>query len=113
MSEIIDLASGRYLNESAIREYALQCSKECRAGKFTRVGSEFIDEVKADVEAVVRSMRALHSTLDKPAVATTAVFLTGALLDKVSIELNNVTARIIQRKVERQPSRGQTLSRTR
>jgi hypothetical protein len=113
MLEILDIASGRYLNEAAIREHALACSKSFRAGKFTRVGSDFIEEVKADVEALVRSIRALHPTLTHEQMATENVFLTGALSDKVTIELNHVVARIIQRKVERQPSCGVTLSRTR
>jgi hypothetical protein len=113
MSEILDLASGRYLNESAIREHALACSKACRNGKFTRVGQEFIDEVKADVEALVRKLRNEHPTLTHPQQITSLVFPTGALTAKVEEAISEVIARIIQRKVERQPSCGCTLSRTR
>lgn len=113
MSEILDLASGRYLNESAIREHALACSKACKCGKFTRVGADFVDEVKADVEALVRKLRNEHPTLVHPQLPCESVLLTGALSDKVMEVINEVTARIIQRKVERQPSCGVTLGRTR
>lgn len=113
MSEILDLATGRFLNESAIREHALACAQACRAGKFTRVGQAFIDEVKADVEAIVRELRTKANCLTHPEQKTSSVFLTGALSDKVATELNYVVARIIQRKVERQPSCGCTLGRTR
>lgn len=113
MSEILDLASGRYLNETAIREHALACSKACKGGRFTRVSQEFLDEVAADVEALIRELRSKHSTLVFPEQPTTFVFTTRALSDKIASELNTVIARITQRKVERQPSCGQTLKRTR
>lgn len=114
-SEELDLATGRFLNESAIRQHALECSRQFRAGKFTRVGQDFLDEVQADVEALVRELRnkyppTLHAALE-PAENTCAV--TGALLDKVKAELNRAICRLIQNKVQRQPTVGVTLSRTR
>lgn len=113
MSEILDLASGRYLNESAIRQHALECSKACRAGKFTRVGQDFLDEISADVEALVRKLRNEHPTLTNPQLSCSFVFLTANLRDKLGAEMNSVIARLVQRKVERQPSCGCTLGRTR
>lgn len=110
--EIIDIASGRYLNESALRAHALACSKAYRAGKFTRVGQPFIDEVKADVEALVRELRNKYATLH-PVLLPENTCGTGVLSDKVMAEFNNAIGRIIQNKVQRQPSCGVTLARTR
>lgn len=111
-NEPLDLSSGRWLNETAIRTYALDCSKNCRNGKFTRVGEEFIDEVKADVEALLRELRSKHSQLNFPPVPVFN-FVTGNIEERISLILNEVIGRIVQRKVERQPSRGVTLGRTR
>lgn len=115
LNEPLDLASGRYLNEAAIRNHALECSRRFRAGRFTRVGQEFIDEVKADIESIVRELRSKCAvTLDEPLEpAAKTCCVTCALLDKVHTELNRLVCRVIQNKVKRQPSVGVTLSRTR
>lgn len=111
--EILDLATGRYLNESAIREHALKCSATYRASRFTRVGEYFIEEVKADVEALVRNLRSKHQTLHPALPLENTTFITGALCDKVMGEMNSMIGRLIQSKVQAQPSCGKTLSRTR
>lgn len=115
-NEILDLASGRYLNESAIHEYALRCSKQFKAGKFTRVSQDFIDEVKADVEAWVRAIRKQWSTFSpfegEPEGGQLA-FTTGALCEKIMPELNDAVARLIKNKVWKHPSCGKTLGRSR
>jgi hypothetical protein len=108
----------RLVNESAIKEYALKCSAKFRAGKFKRVGSEFMDEVKADVEAAVRHLRGKYTTpVHEPLYTQDGhecpKFATGNLLDKFEREVNEAIARIVQAKVQAQPSCGQTLSRTR
>jgi hypothetical protein len=112
-----DAFSTRDVNESAIKEYALKCSAKFRAGKFKRVGSEFMDEVKADVEAVVRSLRTKYTPpIHAPlyiAEGQCPSFATGNLMAKFEAEVNEAIARIIQSKVQVQPSCGQTLSRTR
>lgn len=102
----------RELNESAIRAYALDCSSKFRAGKFKRVSEEFLQEIEADVEAIIRKLRIqgpepFHAPL--PALD----FVTGAMGKKACEILNEVIARVIQNKVMRQPSVGVTLSRTR
>lgn len=111
--EPLDLASGRYLNESAIREHALKCSAAYRANRFTRVGEDFIEEVKADVEMLVRNVKSKFNTLHPTLPAENTTFTTGALGDKVMGELNNAIGRLIQNKVQSQPSCGKTLGRTR
>ena len=112
----LDLSSGRFLNESAIRQHALLCSQNFRAGKFTRVGQDFIDEVKADVEAAVREIR-YKAKVREPWTplepSDNSCFLTGALCDKLAVEMNYLIGRIIQNKVQHQPSCGCTLGRTR
>lgn len=113
--EPLDLSSGRFLNETAIRDHALECSKRCKGGKFTRVGQDFIDEVKADAEGLIRELRAKFPTgiFDPIEPGENSSCLTGAYVDKVKVELNRALCRLIQLKVQRQPSVGKTLSRTR
>lgn len=115
MNEIIDLASGRFLNESAIRNHALRCSAKFKCNRFTRVGQDFLDEVSADVEAWLRELRNKYPTRIfeplEPDEKTSCV--TGALCDKIGVELNYAICRLIQLKVQSQPSCGKTLSRTR
>lgn len=109
--------STRDVNESAVKDYALECSKQFRAGKFKRVGADFMDEVKADVESVVRGLRTKYSAgMHPPLHIKTGEcprFATGNLMDKFEAEVNEAIARIIQGKVQAQPSVGQTLGRTR
>lgn len=110
----VDLASMRYLNESAIKSHALECSRVCRAGKFTRVGQPFIDEVVADVENIVRDIKCRGQRESvHPPVTTESEFVTGALLEKIRVVLNERIAKIIQNKIQSQPSLGCTAGRTR
>lgn len=112
-NDTLDLASGRYLNESAIRAHALRCSQNFRNGKFTRVGFDFIDEVKTDVECLVRELRGKAKTQLHEPLESTERFITGALMEKVELELDRVIARMIQNKMQRQPSCGCTAGATR
>lgn len=105
-------STGRLLNESAIRKHALECSKRFRAGKYTRVGEEFLNEVIADVESLVRELRARYSNTVHPAMPPESNFVTGALMDKIAEELNNTIGRLVQNKVQKQTV-GKTLTRTR
>ena len=102
------------LNESAINEYALLCSKLYRAGKFTRVGKDFRDEVYTDVEFIIRKLRSEYrETLHPPVTIPESGFVKGVVLDKIKAELNLTIGRCIQSKVQRQPTVGCTLGRTR
>lgn len=113
--ETIDLASGRFLNETAIRDHALRCSARFKSNRFTRVGQDFIDEVRTDVEALIRELRNRQQTkmFEPLEPDENTCCLTGALRDKVAVELNRLICRLIQNKVQSQPSCGKTLSRTR
>lgn len=101
------------LNITAIKKHALACSVARKNGRFTRVGQEFIEEVEADVEAIVRKVLATgYITFGLP-VKTEEIFVTGALADRMKEVLNTAVAQIIENKVARQPSVGCTLGRTR
>lgn len=114
------------LNETAIREHALRCSKLYRAGKFTRVGGDFMQEVSDDVESFLRKIRNEYQTLH-PALSQNApidrnpgsesdpelAIIKGYFLERVESELNRWLCRLIQNKVQRQPTVGVTLGRTR
>lgn len=111
------LKAERPLNISEIKRYALDCSVKNRAGVFERVGEEFLIEVAADVEDWVRKLRGdrptLHPVVFEANEEDCPQFVTGELLDKVKAELNGMIARMIQNKVQRHPSCGKTLKRTR
>lgn len=101
------------INESALKRHALECSKANRSGRFTRVGADFISEVEAEVEALVRDLRNTRFPVQVNApLATEECFVKEALLEKVKDALNQAIARIIQQRVQRQPSVGTTLGRT-
>lgn len=101
------------LNISAVKKHALACSVANRGAKFSRVGQDFIDEVCAEVEALVRELNVRFPVKERDIVCTPEVFVTGPLLEKLRDPLNAAIARIIQNKVQRQPSVGVTLGRTR
>ena len=115
--ETLDLSSGRFLNESALRYHALRCSARFKGNRFTRVGQDFLDEVSADVEAILRELRSKHPTkqtgFDPLEPDENSSCVTGALSAKVATELNRLICRLVQLKVQRQPSVGKTLGRTR
>ena len=109
MTEETAIATLRILNESALRSFALKCSNEIRAGKFDRVGADFIEMVQADLESTIRRLRFEHPLAETPVDQETLRFVTGALLEKLEPILNEMVARIIQRRVRRHPSLGKTL----
>lgn len=112
-NEPLDLSTGRHFNDSAIREHALACSVAIKGGKFTRVGQDFIDEVHADIESIIRDWNNKFPLNNHAPVSSDATFTTGALMARVQEALNGAVRRLVQRKVEVQPSCGKTLSRTR
>lgn len=55
-----------FLNRAAVRRFALQLSKDTRAGKFTRVSEQFLIDVNAAIAATVR-----HRVHSAPSVGKT------------------------------------------
>jgi hypothetical protein len=115
IDEPLDFSTLRYLNETALCDHALRCSARFRANHFTRVGQDFIDEVKADVERMVRELRGKFPTVmnDPLQVDEKISFTTGLLCGRIEAEMNAAIGRLIQNKVQRQPTVGKTLRRTR
>lgn len=107
------------LNQTALRGHALAVSKTYKRGRFTRVGQDFIDEVEADVEAAVRKIiiqsPASPDPLDPRSTQQLVLddFLTPDLRKKLLGEFNRLVGRIIQNKIQAQPSVGCTAGRTR
>lgn len=101
------------LNISAIKKHALACSVAIRNGRFTRVGQDVIDELEGDVEALVREIKGKYPVLIHSEVFVNDTFITGALIEKIKVELNAAIGRLIQNKVGKQPSVGVTIGRTR
>lgn len=95
------------INRSAVKAYALKISAERRAGKFTRVGEDFLTRIEADVEASIRQVGLELSNPVKP--ADDREFITGSALDKVREKLNERTRAIVNSAVMRHPSLGCTL----
>jgi hypothetical protein len=52
-----------FLNRSAVHEYALHVSATERAGKFTRVGADFLDRIEDKVRALVRAEVKSHPSV--------------------------------------------------
>jgi hypothetical protein len=111
------------LNQAAIKEFALRCSKAYRAGKFTRVGEDFIQECLDDVECLLREIRNKYNTLHPalgqgsslalPGEEDNVFIVKGAFKDRLETIFNQAICRMIQNKVQRQPTVGVTLGRTR
>lgn len=101
----------RILNQTAVREHALECSKKIRGGKFSRVSESFIAEIQLEVESLIRSFESrfpakTHGDVD-PQI--NFGFSTRQLFAKLQPILDRAIGRLIQRKVEQHPSVGSTL----
>lgn len=114
-----------HFNETAIKDFGLRCSKIYRAGKFTRTGQDFLDELYIDIENVLRELRnkginTIHPALGQGQAASPTDptpddvhLIKGAFLEVLETVFNQMICRMIQTKVQKQPTVGCTLSRTR
>jgi hypothetical protein len=101
----------RIMNVAAVKTTALGFSKKFRAGKFERVGSDFLEEVEADIESIVRMInntQPAEEIKDIPAMT----FVSGAFMEKIETAINALVMRKIYAKVKRHPTVGKTLGRT-
>jgi len=97
--------------ESNVREYALACSKANRAGKFKRVSQEFLDDVEAEIDCLLRQIESkvrepLH---DGPADYGDLRLIYGMTADLAHRRLEAAVRKIIRNKVQGTPSCGITL----
>jgi len=97
------------INRSAVKAYALKVSKERRAGKFTRVGEDFLDQIEAEVEAVIRQTAGGPSSDVVIPDPDHDVLITGTALQHFKEKLAFRALVIVQSKVMRHPSIGCTL----
>lgn len=92
------------INRAAAKRYALGISATRRAGKFTRVGVEFLERCEARLEAEIR---ALSGTEEIP--TTNLVLVTKLARSKAEEKLQSLAQRIIYYEVMKHPSLGCTL----
>lgn len=97
--------------ESNIKKVALACSAQNRIGKFTRTSQEFVDDIEAEVDNLIRQIESkVREPLHKPAQGVEDLrLITGLALDKCRDRLEAAVRKIIQNKVQSTPSCGCTL----
>jgi hypothetical protein len=100
------------INRAAVKRFALQCSKERRAGKFQRVSQEFLDRVEAEVESAIRKVNGnvnFGEVAGQPLLCSDETFLTPSAVEDLTNRINQVTLRIVQAAVQQHPTKGKTL----
>lgn len=98
------------LNRSAVKSFALEVSRAKRNGKFERVSTQFVKEIEATVEALIRDIGPTGSPADGQDIPRSVDFLNRkAIRPKVEEKLNDAIRKIIIRKVCSHPSMGKTL----
>jgi hypothetical protein len=99
---------------SSVKEYALACSKANRAGKFKRVSQEFLDDIEAEVDCILRQIESkvrepLHAPPPGLGLADSLRCITGFAAEAAHKRLEAAIRKIILNKVQSTPSCGQTL----
>ena len=94
------------INVSATKRHALLCSQKLRAGKFSRVGEDFIQQIEAALEGTARVLA--HSVTTE-ILPTAEYFLTPAGERAVLDAVNAWIAKAVQKRVKAHPSLGKTL----
>lgn len=94
------------LNRSSVKRFALNISAVHRAGKFTRVGSEFYLRCEARLESEIRGL--VTNDIDAPTQQGLS-FITKLARNKVEERLETLARKIIYTEVIRHPSLGKTL----
>lgn len=99
------------------RKFALLCSGTIKNGRFNRVSPDFMNTVDAGVEKLRREIKEKYKSVTFPDICdtedphcSTPVFLTKHERDAIIREIEYMIGRMIQRKVERMPSVGKTLT---
>jgi hypothetical protein len=86
---------------SAIRQHALDVSTKTRNGKFSRVSQEFVQDIIAEIEGKLATLRTPPSNAEVfGAVEPEVEFLTGAGKKKLAKCFNTWVASTIYRKVQ-------------
>ena len=103
--------SDNYTVESNVKRYALACSSQNRAGKFTRVSGEFLTNIEADIDSLIRQIESkVREPLNPaPQGVEELRLITGHALDKCRDRLEAALRKIIQNRVQGTPTVGCTL----
>ena len=97
------------INRSAVKSYALKVSVAKRAGKFTRVSREFLNDVEAQLETEIRALSGSLPEDDVTPDEDNTWFINGRALRCVEDKLNLLARKIVLGKVRRHPTVGTTL----
>ncbi len=97
--------------ESNVRKLSLAISEQNRAGKFKRVGSDFLTGIEAEVDNIVRQIESkVREPLHKlPPGFEDVQLITGFALEKCRERLEAAIRKVILNKVQSTPSCGCTL----
>jgi hypothetical protein len=103
--------SDNYTVESNVKKYALACSSQNRAGKFTRVSQDFLTDIEAEVDNLCRQIESkVREPLHKPPQGVEELrLITGHAMDKCRDRLEAALRKVIQNKIQGTPSVGCTL----
>jgi hypothetical protein len=95
---------------SRVRDYALACSKANRAGKFTRVSQEFLDDIEAEVDNLIRQIETkVREPLHPEPTGVIEYLPTSNAAQRAHFRLDQAIRKIIRNKVQSTPSCGITL----
>jgi len=97
---------------SNVKEHALMYSKVNRAGKFKRVSQEFLDDIEAEVDCLIRQIESKVREPLYPAPHATENdlrLITGYAAECAHKRLEAAIRKIIRNKVQSTPSCGITL----
>lgn len=93
-----------------VKRQALLCSESFRAGKFRRVGADFLEQLEADVDAQIRRLTADPDRLvDTALVEPIGKLYTPEAEEKLLAAFNRLIAALVHQRVRRHPSLGRTL----
>jgi len=94
------------LKIASTKRHALLCSEKLRAGKFTRVGEDFLQQIEAALESTAR---VLGHAVTGEVLPTDEKFLTPEGERYVLDNVNTWIGKAIQKRVQAHPSLGKTL----
>lgn len=91
---------------AAVKRHSLVCSQKLRAGKFSRVGEDFVQKIEACLE---QAARMIGQSYTMAALPTDEYFLTHEGERHILDNFNSWMAKSIQKSVQAHPSLGKTL----
>jgi hypothetical protein len=96
------------IKPALVKRQALLVSSKLRAGKFNRVSQDFLDQVEADVDTLLRRL-VMESKTQDPILAPVGKLFTPLAEDAILAFFNQRIAVIVQNRIRQHPSVGKTL----